>query len=244
MYNPDTETLERLNIGNLQCIQPKQGYRFSVDAILLADFLKVKPDDRLIDLGTGIGIIPLLSTVLTPAREIVGLELQTGLMQIAQRNIELNSLDERIRIIHGDVKQISQLFRAGEFDALCSNPPYRKVGSGRLNPDTEQAIARHEVACQLEDLLRAAKYLIRPGGKVFLIYLSERLSELLGGLSRYRLEPKKIRCIHTAVHTPASFVLVEAHRDAASGVLVLPPLFLYNEENVYSSEAKRILHEG
>lgn len=244
MYNPDTETLERLNIGDLQCIQPKQGYRFSVDAILLADFLKVKPDDRLIDLGTGIGIIPLFSAVLTPAREIVGLELQTRLMQIAQRNIELNSLDDRIRIVHGDVKQISQLFRAGEFDVLCANPPYRKVGSGRLNPETEQAIARHEVACQLKDLLSAAKYLVKPGGKVFLIYLSERLSELLGGLSRYRLEPKKIRCIHTAVHTSASLVLVEAHRDAASGVLVLPPLFLYNEGNVYSSEAKRILREG
>jgi tRNA1Val (adenine37-N6)-methyltransferase len=243
MYNPDTETLEHLNIGNLGFIQPKHGYRFSVDAILLADFITVKPDDRLIDLGTGTGIIPLLITVLTPACKIVGIELQERLARLARENVALNALNDRIHIIHGDLKQISRWFRAGEFDVLCSNPPYRKVGTGRMNPETEQAIARHEIACQFSDLLTAAKYLIKPGGKIFLIYLPERLSELLTELRKYNFESKRIRFVHTSNATSASFVLVEAHRDAAPGVIVLPPLFLYRQENVYSDEAKRILRE-
>jgi tRNA1Val (adenine37-N6)-methyltransferase len=243
MYSSETETLEQLKIGNLQFVQPKKGYRFSLDAILLANFISAKPAERLIDLGTGSGVIPLLVSVLTPVREIVGVELQERLMCFACRNVALNALEERIRIVQGNLKKISSYFRAGEFDLLCSNPPYRKLGDGRLNPDSEQAIARHEVECELEDLLAAATFLLKPGGKMFLIYLPERLGELLAGLQRYRLEAKRIRCIHSAKQTPASLVLVEAQRDASSGLTVLPPLFLYCRENVYSSEARTILHE-
>ncbi|PIE34889.1 SAM-dependent methyltransferase [candidate division KSB3 bacterium] len=243
MYNPETETLERLNIGNLQCLQPQKGYRFSLDAILLADFLSVKPDERLIDLGTGNGIIPLLVSVLHPVRQIVGLELQGRLQDLAQRNVRMNNLESRIHIRQGDLKEVSQMFHVGEFDVLCSNPPYRKIGSGRINPRSEQAIARHEIACQLEDLLTAAKFLIKPGGRVYLIYLPERLGELVSELRRYRLEPKKIRCVHTALQTPASLVLIESQRDASSGLALLPPLFLYDRDNIYSDEAKQILRE-
>lgn len=243
MYNPDTETLETLKIGNLRYIQPKRGYRFSIDAILLADFVNVKPDERIIDLGTGSGILPLLIAALTPVREIVGLELQEPLAQIARRNVRLNALDDRIQILEGDLRQVPRLFRAGTFDVLCSNPPYRKVGTGRINPENEQAIARHEIACSLSDLLAAWKYLVKPGGKVFVIYLPERLSELLAGLTAFRLEPKRLRCIHSARHTPASLALVEAQRDASPGLIVLPPLFLYTNGQEYSEEAKHILHE-
>ena len=242
MYNPDTETLETLKIGNLRYIQPKRGYRFSVDAILLADFVNVKPDERIIDLGTGSGILPLLIAALTSAREIVGLELQQHLAQIARRNVRLNALEHRIQILEGDLRQVSQLFRAGTFDVACSNPPYRKVGSGRINPENEQAIARHEIACSLNDLLAAWKYLVKPGGKIFVIYLPERLSELLAGLTAFRLEPKRLRCVHSAQHTPASLALVEAQRDASLGLIVLPPLFLYTNGQEYSEEAKHILH--
>ncbi len=243
MYNPDTETLEQLHIGHLRCIQPKRGYRFSLDAVLLADFLTIKTDERLIDLGTGIGIIPLFVSALYAVRHIVGLELQERLFDIACRNVRLNNLEDCIRIVQGDLKNVSGIFRAGEFEVLCSNPPYRKVGSGRINPREEQAIARHEIACELDDLLVAAKYLVKPGGRAFFIYLAERVGELLAGLSRYRLEPKKIRCVHPTLHTPASLVLVEAQRDARPGMVVLPPLWLYSQENVYSPEAKQILRE-
>jgi tRNA1Val (adenine37-N6)-methyltransferase len=238
-----TETLEQLKIGNLQFVQPKYGYRFSVDAVLLADFLAVKPDERLIDLGTGSGIVPLLASVLTQAREIVGLEIQERLVKLARENVAINHLEDRIQIVQGDLRQAAQLFRAGEFDALCSNPPYRKVGTGRINPDGEQAMARHEIACQLSELLAACKYLVKPGGKVFLIYLPARLCELFEHLRGHKLEPKRIRCIHASEKTAASLVLVEAHRDAASDLKILPPLFLYNRDGNYTDEAKRILRE-
>ncbi len=237
------ETLEQLKIGRLHFVQPKRGYRFSLDAVLLADFVSAKPKERLIDLGTGSGIIPLLLSVLTPVREIVGFELQDRLVRFARRNVALNALDERIRVIQGDLKEITTCFRAGEFDLLCSNPPYRKLGNGRLNPESERAIARHEVECELKDLLSAAKFLLKPGGKMFMIYLPERLGELLAGVQHYGLEAKRIRCIHSMKHMPASLVLIEAQRDASSGLIVLPPLFLYCQKNVYSSEAQKILHE-
>ncbi len=241
MFDPQTETLDTLHIGNMQLIQPKQGYRFSVDALLLADFLTVKAGERLIDLGTGAGILPLLCAALTPARQIVGVELQARLSDLARRNVAINGLAERIQIVQGDLREAAQSFRAGEFDVLCSNPPYRKLGAGRLNPQSEQAIARHEVACQLSDLLAAAKYLLKPGGRLFLIYLPERLAELLAGLSAARLEPKRLRCVHATMPTAASLVLVEAQRDAAAGLRVLPPLALYAAPNVYSPEAQKIL---
>ena len=237
-------TFEQLKIGQLQFLQPKYGYRFSVDAVLLADFIVAKPDERLIDLGTGAGIIPLLVSVLTPVREIVGLEIQERLVTLACENVARNHLEQRIQFIHGDLRQAAQLFRAGEFDVLCSNPPYRKVGAGRMNPDQEQAVARHEIACQLGDLLAACKYLVKPGGKVFLIYLPERLGELLEQMSGYRLAPKRIRCVHASAKTAAALVLVEAQRDAAPGLKILPPLFLYNQDHEYTDEAKRILQEA
>jgi tRNA1Val (adenine37-N6)-methyltransferase len=236
-------TLEQLKIGNLQFLQPEQGYRFSVDAILLADFLTIKPDERLIDLGTGAGIIPLLASVLTPAREIVGLELQERLVNLARQNVAINHLEARIHIVQGDLRQASQLFLSGEFDVLCANPPYRKVGAGRMNPGDEQAIARHEVACQLSDLVAACKYLVKPGGKVFLIYLPERLNELFNEMTTNKLEPKRMRCVHSLTTTEASLVLVEAHRDAAPGLKILPPLVLYTRNNEYTEEAKWILRE-
>ncbi len=244
LHDPATETLEHVNIGNLQVIQPKQGYRFSVDALLLADFLTVKPNERLIDLGTGTGIIPLLSSSLHPTCEIVGIEFQERLADMAARNVRLNSLEDRIRILNGDIRFLSEYVKAGTFDVVCSNPPYRKVGAGRRNPEHEQAVARHEIACTLDDLLAGCKYVLHPGGKVFFIYLPERLSELLVGMSKYRLEPKRLRFIHALKETPASLVLVDARRDAQIGLTILPPLYLYKEKNVYSDEASRILREG
>ena len=243
MHDPNTETIDQVYIGNLQYIQPKKGYRFSIDAILLADFVRVRRDERLIDLGAGAGILPLLCAALTPAQEIVGLEIQERLAQLARRNAQLNHFEDRIRIVQGDMKCVTQLFQAGEFDALCANPPYRKVGSGRLNPGSEQAIARHEIACGVSDLAAASKYLVKSGGKAFFIYLPERMGDLFEALRANRLEPKTMRCVHSTSDAPASLLLIEARRDAASGMQILPSLTLYEQEHVYSAEAQRILRQ-
>jgi tRNA1Val (adenine37-N6)-methyltransferase len=234
---------EQLKIGGLQIRQPQRGYRFSVDAILLADFVRVKAHERLIDLGTGSGIIPLLVSVITPVHTIVGLEIQEQLATLARENVNLNRLNDRISIVRGDLKHVAQTFQAGEFDVACSNPPYRKVGTGRLNPHHESAIARHELTCQLSDLTVACKYLVKPGGKVFLIYLAERLGELISQMRQHNLEPKRLRCVHSFQNGPAGLVLIEAQRDAAPGMQVLPPLILYTSDKEYTDEAKRILRE-
>jgi tRNA1Val (adenine37-N6)-methyltransferase len=182
--------------------------------------------------------------VLTSAQEIVGIEIQEQLATLARQNVAMNHLEDRIRILHGDLKHVAQHFQSGEFDVICSNPPYRKLGAGRLNPRNEQAIARHEIHCQLGDLLAACKYLVKPGGKVFLIYLPERLGELINQMQQYRIEPKRLRCVHSYQTSPASLMLVEAHRDAAPGLTIQPPLILYARKNEYSDEAKRILRES
>lgn len=239
-----TTIREQLKIGGLHVLQPQDGYRFSLDAVLLADFLTVKPTERLLDLGTGAGIIPLLASVLTPAREIVGLEIQPQMTTLAQENVALNHLEARIQIRQGDLKQIAQIFQPGEFEVVCANPPYRRVGAGRLNPQTEEAIARHEILCDLRDVLAACKYAVKSGGKVFLIYLPERLGELISQMRQARLEPKRLRCIHSVSTASASLVLVEARRDAAAGLQVLPPLILYNQQQEYTDEARRILREA
>lgn len=236
-------TQEPLKIGGLQVRQPRAGYRFSLDAVLLADFLTVKPTERLLDLGTGAGIIPLLASVLTPAHAIVGLEIQPQMVELARENAALNQLEHRIQIRQGDLKQIADLFQPGEFEVVCSNPPYRRMGAGRLNPQTEEAIARHEMLCDLHDVLAACKYTVKPGGKVFLIYLAERLGELISQMRQARLEPKRLRCVHSNRAASASLVLVEARRDAAAGLNMLPPLFLYDQQREYTDEARRILHE-
>jgi tRNA1Val (adenine37-N6)-methyltransferase len=237
-------TRETLKIGGLQIRQPRQGYRFSLDAILLADFLQVRAGDRVIDVGAGSGIIPLLVSELTDAAAIVGLEIQDRLVALARENIRLNHLEDRITIIHGDLKQAARLFQAGEFDVVCSNPPYRKMGAGRLNPDPEAAIARHEVACALEDLVVASKFLVKPGGKVCVIYLAERLGELMSQLRHHRLEPKRLRFVHSHHHAEASLTLIEARRDAGAGLKILPPFVVYANEQEYTDEAKRILREA
>jgi tRNA1Val (adenine37-N6)-methyltransferase len=237
-------TFEELNIGGLHIRQPRQGYRFSLDAILLADFLRVKAGERLLDIGTGSGIIPLLASELTSAREIVGLELQERLFTLARENIRMNHLENRITIVRGDLKSVSQMFQAGEFEVVCSNPPYRKVGSGRINPNSEAAIARHEVACRLDDLVAASKYLVKPGGKVFIIYLAERLGEFVSRLRQHNLEPKRLRFVHSFYTSQASLALVEAQRDASAGLKILPPFVVYNQEKEYTDEAKRVLREA
>ncbi len=239
----DDLTFEELNIGGLHIRQPRRGYRFSLDAILLADFLQARAGERLIDIGTGSGIIPLLVSELTEVGEIVGLELQERLFTLAHNNVRLNHLEDRITIIQGDLKHVAHTFQAGEFDVVCSNPPYRKIGTGRLNPNTEAAIARHEVACELEDLVAAYKFLVKTGGKVFMIYLAERLGELMIQLRRHNLEPKRLRFVHSHHTAEASLALIEAQRDAAAGLKILPPFVVYAKEKEYTDEAKRILHE-
>lgn len=233
------ETLDAFK--GLRLLQKKEGYRVSMDALLLADFINPEKGDRILDLGTGSGIIALLLGQVDFIGEIIGLEIQADLFELAQQNVKLNNLADKVRMVQGDLRRISFLFKSGEFDVVCSNPPYRKLGSGRVNPQEEKAIARHEVLCELQDVLAAGRYLVRPGGRAFFVYSSERLTYFLSSLLAYNLEPKRLRLVHQDLKSSASLVLVEAIRDGQPGLNVLPPLFIQDGAGSYTPEAARIL---
>ena len=221
------ETVDRLQPGGLDLLQAKNGYRYSLDPVLLVGFVGPTKARKIIDLGTGAGVIPLLLSRDESVEEMVGLEVQHALAERAQRNVALNGLSDRIRIIEGDLRQIRNLFPVESFGMVISNPPYRSPGRGRIAPEDERAAARHELAGGLSDFLLAANYLLCNGGRFAVIYLAERLAELLAGMREFRLEPKRLRCIHSRLGEPAKLVMVEGRKCGGPGMAVESPLYVY-----------------
>ena len=235
------DSLDTLIDRKLRLYQSRMGYRFSLDALLLAHFVSVKARDRLADLGAGNGTIALLLSHLHPAATIVGVEVQPAMAERAKRSVALNGLQERVSMITGDVCAIGSLLAPSSFDAVVSNPPFRKPGSGRISPHEEKQIARHELKGGLKDFLAAAVYLLRPKGRLALIYSAERAVELLAALCRAGLEPKRLRWVHSFAGDAALLVLVEAVKGGRSGVEVAPPLIIYGAHKVYSPEVAAIV---
>lgn len=218
---PD-ETLDEFMQGRLRVIQSRRGYRFSSDAVLLAEFVSTRAGDLVVDLGTGCGIIPLVLLLNQSARHAVGLEIQPELARQALRNARLNGLEHRMIVIQGDLRHPPLApFSA---DVVVCNPPYRQVTSGRVNPDPQRAIARHELLASLDDILGAARNLLKAGGRLAVIYAAVRLVDLLIRMRGFGLEPKKIRLIHPGPGRDAKLVLVEASAGGRRGVKILSPL--------------------
>lgn len=242
LLHPD-ETLDDLRLGGLKIIQRRDGYRFSLDPILLCGFASFDGVEAAVDLGTGSGVIPLLLARRSTATWIVGVELQAGLADRARRSVALNNLGERIEIVEGDLRDLARSLGVGSFDLVLSNPPFRQGGSGRIAPDAERAAARHELAGGLTDFLKAAALLLRSGGRCCLIYLAERLTDLLLELRRAGLEPKRLRMVQSRAGEGARLVLVEARRGGRPGMVVEAPLLIYEGEE-YSAEVLAIYGEG
>ncbi|HOG16038.1 MAG TPA: tRNA1(Val) (adenine(37)-N6)-methyltransferase [Syntrophales bacterium] len=236
------EVLDVLLDGRLKVLQKKRGYRFSVDALLLAHFVRLRRGDRLADLGTGCGVLPLLLAGRRPGVRAVGVELQAELADLARRNVVLNDLAGRIEIVPGDVRNIGFLLPRGSFDAVVSNPPYRRVRSGRINPDGEKAAARHEIRGTIEDFVRAARFLLKPDGRAFFIYAAVRSVEILARMRAAGIEPKRLRLVHDDRDVPGAFALIEGRRGGGEGLKVEPPLFL-REGGGYTEETKRLFAE-
>jgi tRNA1Val (adenine37-N6)-methyltransferase len=233
------ETLDTLSIGQLRFLQAEKGYRYSLDPILLAHFSADRAKGQVVDLGTGGGILPLLLSHLGNADVLTGIELQPTLVERARRNVELNALTGQVTILDGDIRKIKSLLPAGSADLVVANPPYRKVGSGRIAPDDERAAARHELAGGLREFTAAAGWLLKHGGSFCLIYLAERLSELLIEMVGAGIEPKRLRMIHSRRGEEAKLVLVEGRKGGRPGLIVEKPLTLYRDGSTgrdYSDE--------
>jgi tRNA1(Val) A37 N6-methylase TrmN6 len=237
------ETLDSIGGDEVQVVQRREGYRFSVDAMLLADFAG-RPKGRLVDLGTGCGIIPLLLAARSSSPELIGVELQEALYRIALRNVTLNGFDHRVRIVQSDFRHLKGLFPSDGFDLVLSNPPYVAVGAGNVNPTLERAVARHELTCTPPQLAAAARFLLRDGGSFKLIFPSQRLVDLLAALTGEGLEPKRMRLVHPVEFRPAKLVLVEAIKGGGADLETLPPLVLHEPSGTYTAEALEILGGG
>ena len=232
----DEERLDDLQRNGYQIIQKKDGFCFGMDAVLLSGFAAVKPGEKAIDLGTGTGIIPILLEAKYEGEHYTGLEIQDEVAEMAARSVALNHLEERVSIVKGDIKEASRLFGAASFDVVTSNPPYMNDAHGLKNPDLPKAIARHEVLCTLDDVAREAAKLLRPGGRFYMVHRPHRLIEIITALTKYKLEPKRMKMVHPFVDKEANMVLIEAVRGGKSMIKVEAPIVVYREPGVYTQE--------
>ena len=237
------ETLDTLLSGRVKIIQPRSGYRFSLDPLLLCSFAAIPERARVADLGTGSAVIPLLLANSGKGRELVGIELQPDAASRARRSVALNGMEGQVTIVRADLRELPPTLAAGSFGAVVANPPYRKPSSGRVAPGEERGAARHELSGGLPDFLRAAAFLLNNRGTFCIIYLAERLAELLDGMRSFRLEPKRLRLVHSRVGEPARLVLVEGRKNAGAGLCVEPPLILYGDPpgRSYHEEVRKLL---
>ena len=220
--------------------QNLNGYRFALDAFLLADFVPSQTTGPMIDLGTGCGVVACLLARRFPGASIVGLELQASLAAAAQQNVAHNALAPQVSIVQGDMRGAAACLAPASFAAVVCNPPYRAVGHGRLNPDSEKAIARHEVAVTLCQVVQAARRLLVRRGRLLVVYHPSRLAGLCSRLEAADLNPCRLRFVHPSREAPATMALVEALQGGRDALEVLPPLIVYQATNVYSAEMRAI----
>ncbi|MDD5853467.1 MAG: tRNA1(Val) (adenine(37)-N6)-methyltransferase [Lachnospiraceae bacterium] len=230
------ERLDDLGRKGYQIIQDPKRFCFGIDAVLLTGFARVKDGDTVLDLGTGTGIIPILLEAKTGASHLTGLEIQPESADMAKRSVCYNELEKKIDIVEGDLKNASEIFGRGSFDVVTCNPPYMIGAHGLTGGNESKTIARHEVLCTFEDVAREAAAVLRPGGMFYLVHRPFRLVELLGTMTKYRLEPKRMKFVHPFVDKEPNMVLIEAKKGARSRVEIEPPLIVYKSPGVYTDE--------
>ena len=226
--------------GSVRVAQPDKGYRYSIDAILLASLPRPKAGESLLDLGTGCGIIPLILAFRHPGIKITAVEVQSELARLAELNAVANGMQDRIRVLHTDMRQLTTEMLNGPADWIVSNPPYRPACSGRINPDSQRALARHEINLNLRQLTKTTRRLLKTGGRFGIIYPAERAVDLLNEMRSARLEPKALRCVHSQARDAAKLVLVRGVMGGKPGLKIEPPLVIYGSDGQYS-EAVRIM---
>ena len=230
------ERLDDLQRNGYKIIQSPEKFCFGMDAVLLSGFASAPEGGRVLDLGTGTGIIPILMAAKTDAKELIGLEIQEESADMAQRSVIYNDLQDRVRIVQGDIKEAGQLFDAASFDVVTSNPPYMIGGHGLNNPEGPKAIARHEVLCDLEDVIRAAARCLKSGGKFYMVHRPFRLAEIMVLMHEYKVEPKRMQLVYPYADKEPNMVLIEGARGGRSRLTVEKPLIIYEAPGKYTPE--------
>lgn len=240
----EVTTIDELKHFGLKITQPESGYRFSLDPLLLADFVSLSPAvSRLIDLGTGSGVILMVLCRKFPEITAVGVESNCSMAEIARHNVAENDLAEKTEILECDVKVIKNEFHVSSFDCVVSNPPFRTPCSGKVSPRAGRDSARHESTAGIADFLAAAKYLVKPSGRIFFVYHPDRLQEFVKVASELNLSLLRIRMVHGNIAAPAKIFLAELAKGRKGATEVLSPLIIYGDNGEYTAEARGILDE-
>ena len=236
----EDESIDDLQLDNLYLIQKKRGFRFGIDAVLLSNFANVRKKHRVIDLCTGTGIIPFLLYGKYKPQEIVGLEIQEDMVEMANRSSLINEVQNKVKFVNADLKDANFLKSLGTFDVLTVNPPYKLNNSGILNQDDKLAIARHEILCNLEDVIIAARRLLKDNGRIYMVHRPERLIDIFQLMRKYKIEPKRVQMIQPNINKAPNIVLVEGQRDGGSYLKWEAPIYVYNEDGTYSKQINDI----
>jgi tRNA1Val (adenine37-N6)-methyltransferase len=229
--------------GALTIRQDRYGYRFSVDSIILAGHVRPRPEDVIVDLGTGCGIIPLMLGFRYPKTRIYGIEIQSEMAELASQNVILNRMEEQIKILCGDMKSFNREIE-GPVDLVVCNPPYRPVDAGRINPNSQRAVARHEIKATLADIINASQSILKPSGGLTIIYPASRTTDLIFQMRVLGIEPKSIRLIHSYADAPAKLILIKGVKGGAPEVNVASPLVIYEKDGTYTEEVNVLLDAG
>ena len=217
-------------------IQDKEKFCFGMDAVLLSAFAEVRKGEKVVDFGTGTGVIPILLEAKTDGEIFVGLEIQSESVDMAKRSVQMNDLDEKIEIVEGDIKSASEIFGKDSFDVVVTNPPYMSENNGLENPEEPKAIARHEIKCSLEDVMREAAAVLKPQGRFYMVHRPRRLADAMELMRYYKIEPKQIRMVYPYVDKPSNMVLIEGVRGGKPILKIEEPLIVYKQPDVYTDE--------
>lgn len=238
------ERIDDLEYKGLKIIQNKNGFCFGIDAVLLSDFAKeIKKESKVLDLGTGTGILGILLCKKTELKNIIGVEIQKDVFDMAKRSIKLNNLEDKFSVINEDIKELDKKLQLQSFDAIVTNPPYKKDNTGLKNDNEYEIISRHEVKCNLEDVIRVSSKLLKNNGKFFMVHRPERIKDIIINLEKYKMQIKEIRFVHPNINKKPNMILIKAVKGAREFLNVQEPLFVYNEDGTYTGEILKIYNK-
>ncbi len=238
------ERIDDLEINNLKIIQNTDGFCFGMDSVLLSDFAKeIKPNSKIIDLGTGTGILPILLSAKIINANITGVEIQENVANMAKKSVALNHLEKNINIICEDIKNLKKIYTENYFDVIVTNPPYKKKGTGAVNINKAKLISRHEITASLDDFISISQYLLKDKGSLYMVHKPERLSEIFLQLCKHKLEPKVLKFVQPNIKKEPNLVLIKAVKNAKASLKLCKPIYVYDDDGNYTQEVLKIYNK-